>query len=265
MNDSNFYKLHKKIGRNSLQWRWKFIGMLPEAYERRIHEKKGYESIFVYAAKLCGLSERQVRETLNLEKKFKETPTLHQLLVTGKVSHNKLARVASIATPKNEEELAKQIQVLSKPAVETFVRDFKSENGLNKPQNRPKFTPGRKLQEKLEELQNKGLNIDEILLELLEQREKNIQKKKNVIAKGSKQTDSHYIPVANKKILHEEYGTVCAAPNCYRKSVEYHHTLRFSMSKSHNPHFLAPLCKEHHEIAHSIDLKVQVRRREALL
>ena len=76
MTDSQFYQRHKNYGKNALEWRRKFIGMLPEAYERRIHEKKGYGSIFEYAAKICGLSEKHVREVLNLEKKFKKNDQL---------------------------------------------------------------------------------------------------------------------------------------------------------------------------------------------
>ena len=32
-----------------------------------------------------------------------------------------------------------------------------------------------------------------------------------------------------------------------------HHTARFGVSQSHNPYFIAPLCKQHHDIAHVMD------------
>ena len=279
MSDSQFYQLHKKVGKNSLHWRRKFIGMLPEAYKRHLHDKKGYHSIFEYAAKLCGLSQRQVREVLNLEERFKETPQLHELLISGEVSSNKLSRVASIATKKNEEELAQKVKILSKNAVETMVRDFKNEsrneskNGLDKPKNDIKLTPGRelkhefkhnfelseKVQEKLQDLHQKGHDINQILLELLEKRETEIQEEKDEIAQKLQNhptKSSRNIPVRVKKVIRKEFGCKCAVPGCRRPSKVLHHTNRFAMTKQHNPHFIAPLCKAHHEIAHSIDLKV---------
>jgi len=280
MTDSQFYSTHKKYGKNALEWRRKFIGMLPEAYRRRIHEKKNYGSIFEYAAKICGLSGRQVREVLNLEKRFKETPQLHELLVSGEVSSNKLSRVAPIATKENEEELAQKVKILSKNAIETMTRDFKngnfgSGNGLSKPKNGVELTPGRKLkqkfnhqfqlsekvQEKLQELHQKGHDVNEILLELMKKRESEIQEEKEQIAQNSPAKSSRHIPVKIKKVLRKEFGCKCAVPGCNKPSVVLHHTGRFALTKQHNPHFIAPLCKAHHEIAHSIDLKASQKQR----
>lgn len=245
--------------------------MLPEAYERKLHEKKGFGSIFEYAAKLCGLSQRQVREILKLEEKFREAPALHHLLVSGEVSGNKLARVASIAALANEEELAEKVKILSNRAVETMVKDFKTENGLNKPQNEAELTHVRefklseKVQTKLLELQEKGLDANQILLELLENREKDIQTEKEQIAQDLEDANSAYIQVKVKKILKKEHGAICAVPDCKKPSEHLHHTGRFSLTKRHDPRFLAPLCRAHHELAHAVDQKVMAKRLEARL
>ena len=261
--------------------------MLPEAYRRGIHDKKGYYSIFEYAAKLCGLNHRQVREVLRLEERFREVPQLHELLVSGEVSSNKLARVAPIATKGNEEELAQRVKILSQRAVETFVRDKKfackgvtkteMQNGLLKPKIEVKSTHVRKLKHelkhvelseevknKLQDLHQKGHDVNKIILELLEKRETEIQKEKDQIAqeiqnqstKKNQTKSSRNIPVRVKKVIRKEFGCKCAVPGCRRPSKVLHHTNRFAMTKQHNPHFIAPLCKAHHEIAHSIDLKV---------
>src|SRR3989339_886260 len=134
MNDENLYKLCRLYGERARIWRQKFIGLLPEVYKRRLFEKKGFCSIFEFAKKLCGLSEEQVRLVLNLEKRFEKMYVLKGLLVEGKVSVNKLSRIASIAKPENEIFLAGQVQMLSKSAVESLVRDEKyweKENGKN--------------------------------------------------------------------------------------------------------------------------------------
>lgn len=65
---------------------------------------------------------------------------------------------------------------------------------------------------------------------------------------------SRYIPVQIKKILLEEYGDKCSIATCHKPSETIHHTQRFSLSKNHDPRFLAPLCSDHHVIAHSIDV-----------
>lgn len=334
LSDKNLYQLCKNYGYESLKWRWKFIGLLPEVNKRKLYEKKGFESIFVFAKKLAGISEEQVHRALNLEEKFSTMPTLQTLLVKGEVSINKLARVASIATTKNEEFLAHQVKILSKSAVETFIKDerwaaknesgfdriitgnssligqqksddFKIQNGLFKLSNSHKSVPGHnytsneesnsqksnkqnfqaffdlklspEIQQKLLKLQQKGIDINELLLEFLQKREQDIKQRKEEISRKvlereekkktyinevseyclEKPKMTRYKPTAVTKILEEEYGTKCAIPHCQKQATETHHALPFSMSQSHDPHFLFPLCKEHHELEHSINSQYQ--------
>ncbi|MBI5753601.1 hypothetical protein HZA40_00465, partial [Candidatus Peregrinibacteria bacterium] len=70
LTDQNLYQLCKNYGQQALHWRQKFIGLLPEVNRRKLYEKKGFGSIFEFAKKLAGLSEEQVKLTLNLEKRF---------------------------------------------------------------------------------------------------------------------------------------------------------------------------------------------------
>jgi len=123
--DDQLFNLCKKYGENARLWRQKFAGFLPEVFRRRLYEKKGFISIFEFAAKLAGMSQKQVRLVLNLERKFYNKPTLHSLLVNGQVSANKLVRIAAIATPENQSELARMTETLSNRAIETFVKDEK--------------------------------------------------------------------------------------------------------------------------------------------
>ena len=143
--DKELYTLCKKYGENALHWRRKFIGLLPEVNRRRLYEKKGFGSVFEFAKKLCGLSEEQVRRVLNLEKKFNDKPGLHQALISGEVSINKLARIASVATPENEALWMEKAMQLLKSALETLVKDVKNEsaNGLFKTNIEAKVVPGR--------------------------------------------------------------------------------------------------------------------------
>ena len=211
------------------------------------------------------MSEEQIRRVLSLDKKFEEAPVLREMLVNGEVSPNKLARVAPIANEENQEELAQKVQLLSNRAVETFVRDQKFVH-VHKSlfQNNPEISLelSNEVRERLIKLQEKGIDINDLLTELLDLREEAIQEMKEGIG-GGKQTDSRYIPVKTRMILNLEHGDICSIEHCKKKADHIHHSQPFSMGKTHDPRFLAPLCKEHHEIAHAINLRVQEKRKQA--
>lgn len=293
--DEKLFLICRQYGELALRYRNKFAGLLPEVYRRRLYKKKGFGSIFEFAAKLAGMSEEQVRLVLNLEGRFGDKPALKEFLVNGEVSVNKLARVASIATPENQEFLANQAKLLSKSALDTLVRDEKFLKSLpvhsNPSQNSKNATGemGDGLQamvsagsggeddiyrlkfnseviQKLLQLQQKGIDINELILDFLKKREIEIAQDKERLAQESEeiarnQILSHnkkslrYIPAKIKNLLKQEFGEKCAVPTCMKSSEIIHHTRRFALSGNHNPYFLAPLCEEHHAIAHSIDQK----------
>lgn len=295
LSDENLYKLCQQYGEQARTWRQKFAGLLPEVYRRKLYEKKNFASIFEFAKKLAGMSEEQVRRVLNIEKKFSAMPMLKALLVDGKVSVNKLAKVASIATSENEEILVEQVKLLPCRALETLIRDEKiaMKNGSNKPNFAEKSVhvntylpqnsenanlrsnvtkdvpPSRdslagtdefgftsEVKQKLLELRGKGIDLNAFILDALEEREQYIAQEKTRLAESSVGSKiSRYIPVETRNLLKHEYGEKCSIDSCFKEADVIHHTQRFSLSKNHNPKYLAPLCKEHHAIAHSIDVK----------
>ncbi|MDH5597221.1 MAG: HNH endonuclease [Candidatus Peregrinibacteria bacterium] len=259
------YRLCKKYGRNALMWRRKFIGLLPEVNRRHLYEKKGFNSIFEFAFKLAGLSEKQVRLALNLEERFKDKPVLHEALISGQISTNKLTRIASIATPENETFWVEKAKQLPKSALETLIRDAKNEimNGLNKQENGKKSLPGQNLaldpeiEEELLELQGKGIDVNQMLREFLEKRRQEIAEEKEELAVRMEysRARSRYIPAKVRRLLHKEHGSICSIDACQKPAREIHHSQRYALTKNHNPKYLAPLCREHHKIAHAIDVK----------
>ena len=120
------------------------------------------------------------------------------MLENGEVSMNKLARVVSIATPENEEELAEKVKVLPTSALNTLVRDekhsqreimeadFEKQNGSQKPLFGNKclyvqtlnFEIADDIKEQLNELNSKGIDVNGLLREMLEKRQEKIKKKK---------------------------------------------------------------------------------------
>jgi len=298
--DKKLLELCTEYGNKALLWRKKFIGLLPEVNKRQLYEKAGCSSIFEFAKKKAGLSEKQVRLALNLNERFEDKPVLKNMLATGEVSINKLARVVSLATAQNEAFWANQAKILPNRSLETLVRDEKmakaevnfgmanqqtqlqipceslhvqtsgAKRTLCVPQSTQeqetlpngnstsslKITP--ELESRLLKLQNDGHDISELITKLLDQRDKEIAERKQEQAtkpQTSPKPPTRYIPAAIRKTLKEEYGTKCAIPHCKNHSRTIHHTARFALAQNHNPYFLAPLCKEHHDIAHSMDRK----------
>ncbi len=342
--DGQLYEMCRNFGREALLARNKFIGLLPEVNVRRLYERKKFVSIFHFAAVLAGVSKEQVRLVINLDKRFENMPQLREILVEGLASVNKLSRVVSIATVENQAELAEKVLILSKVALEVFVRDYLIEknrtpqssdfsteiedglftnqnanaasgqiqDGLAEPQTEAKCLPGQTnegmtektspenehqtyqresyvaepknlityiktpilgntVKQALNELQEKGINIDQIILEALEKRKKDLAQRTAVQAEKAEaklieqivegKTISRHMPVANKRLLKDEHGEKCSIPFCKNKAKVIHHTNRFSMSLSHDPRYLAPLCDPHHQIAHAVDVKVMEKRR----
>jgi len=116
----------------------------------------------------------------------------------------------------------------------------------------------------LEELNSRGIDVNELLREMLQRRREEIAETKEKISMEARPTSSRYIPVKIKKILKKEYGEKCSIATCQKLAEEIHHAQRFGLSQNHDPRFLAPLCRDHHVIAHSIDVKFHEARIEAI-
>lgn len=254
-------------GEEARNWRNKFLGLLPEIEKRRLYEKKGFSSIFHFAKVIGGVREEQVRDVIRFEKRLQETPTLHTLLVEGEVSMHKIEKILPVAQPKNDEFLADQVQLLSSRALATLAKDIKYGDGKNTDVRSPRETAqvsvalDPEVAHELLELRNKGIDIDEELRMFLKQRKEKLEEEKAIIATKNKEASSRYINRATRRLLAKEHGTKCAKSVCGKPAEQIHHTARFSLTYSHDPHFLAPLCKEHHQIAHTIDQKYQRKRK----
>lgn len=66
---------------------------------------------------------------------------------------------------------------------------------------------------------------------------------------------SRYIPVKIRRALQVKFafgiGIKCGFPKCRRPARDLHHTKRFSLVKRHLEEEIVPLCKIHHELAHT--------------
>lgn len=260
-----------RYGEEARRWRNRFLGLLPEVHRRKLYEKHGCSSVVEFAKKVGGISENQMHTALRLDRELADTPVLHDLFTAGTVSMSKMERVVAIATPENEELLVHQVQLVSQSTLNMLVKDIKDGQAKISFERRqalptiPAITQvaiqlDPDVAQQLLDLRNKGINIDQELKEFLEQRKQKIQEEKESIAETSTQTDSRYIPARTKKILVQEHGNKCSIKTCSKPSQQLHHTRRFSIDPSHDPLYLAPLCKQHHEMAHAVDQRVQEMR-----
>lgn len=271
MTDKDLLSRFEYFGKRALDYRNKVIGLLPEVHRRKLYLQRDCTSIYEYAKKSAGLSEEQVSRALNIFKNFTNKPALKRLLEEGTVSVNKLSRVASIATVENERELAVKVQIMSQSAVETFVRDMRqgiSEAEVvrtHKPESNSLFAQDEvcldeDVRGRLVELKRRGIDINQLLRDVLDRRDKEIAQAKDQIADELSESSSRYIPARVRRILKKEYGQRCAKNGCNKLSENIHHTRRWALDPSHNPNYLAPLCKEHHQIAHSTDVEFHEMR-----
>jgi hypothetical protein len=156
----------------------------------------------------------------------------------------KCSDVRTFSAEKSQEKAVS----ISKTDITISVLEMVSEIGLDEATLR-----------RMLEMKRKGFDVNSLLNEQLDKREKEIEEEKEKIAADKKAKNvkppSRYIPAKIKKILHKEHGTKCSISTCNKPAKAFRHTDRFAMSQRHNPYFIAPLCEEHHRIAHCVDVK----------
>ncbi len=264
-----------KYGEEARKWRNRFLGLLPEIQRRKLYEKHGCTSIIEFAKKVGGVSENQVYTALRIDHELVETPTLRELFVSGEVSMHKMERVVAVASLDNEDFLVDQVQLLSKSALDALVKDIKYDQKKSSDVRKqplptvPETTQvavqlDPEVAKELLSLRDSGIDINVELRGFLEQRKGKLEEAKEAMAttEESRQTKTRYIPVRTRKILVQEYGTMCSITNCTKQAEQIHHVRRYSIDPSHDPKYLAPLCKQHHEMAHAVDVRVQSRKRK---
>lgn len=145
LSDKELYRLCKEYGTAARIWRRRFAGLLPEAMERRLYKKKGFTSIYEFAAKLAGMSKEAVDKVLCIAKKLDDKPILKEQLVSGTQGWTKLERVAYIAKPETDEFWAEKVETMPKLALEAYVQIVRNAGGFGL-NNSLELAPGRESQ-----------------------------------------------------------------------------------------------------------------------
>lgn len=234
-------------GKNAKEWLRKCALLLPEIERRRIWKKRGFGSIYEYAAKLAGMSRSSVDEALRVLKRIEDKPALKTVVEQKGI--NCVRPVAAIATEETQEFWAEKVQEMSKHTLENYVRDYRKE-----------FLPGEEpkpakesilleldpeIAQELKKL--KGDNEwSDLMREFLALRKEKFEQEKPEVAQGR----SRHIPAKIDRHVRGLTGGRCAFPGCCREGEVLHHIQRFSSERVHDPDKLVFLCKAHHEMAH---------------
>jgi len=251
-----------EYGRNAKEWLRKCALLLPEIDRQEIWKKKGFSSIFEYAAKLAGMSRSSVEEVLRVMKHVQDMPALRKVI--EKKGIQSVRPVAAIATLETADFWAEKVRIMNKNTLETYVREYRkeflpreaaqSEKCANSPtinSSQPAETktitmtlsPG--IAAELEKLKGKG-DWNTLMHELLQLRKEKFESEKPKPV----ETPSRHIPAKVKKFAIEKTRGQCAYPGCTKPYKIFHHTQRFALDHVHDPDRLVPLCEAHEHLAH---------------
>ncbi len=276
--EKNLHSQFVMCGKNAKDWMRKCVLLLPEIEKHEIWRKKGFVSIYVYAAMLAGMNHEQVNEALRVLSKIADKPELQKIVEQKGL--NAVKPVVTIATAETAAFWAEKVQQMSKNTLETYVREFKKENlfdslprkesgattehiaGVNSQlaestenQHVPSFKKiimmelDPDITSQLEKLKGDG-DWNDLMKQFLQMREEKFENEKPEIQECEMERESRHIPAKIKNFVIARTNGRCAFPGCSKPYKILHHTQRFALENVHDGDRLHALCKGHERIAH---------------
>jgi len=126
--DKTLHAQFSRYGRNAREWMRKCALLLPEIERNRVWEKKGFDDIYEYAAKLAGMGHDAVNDSLRILKKIEDKPEL--MKVVEEKGLLAVKPVATIATPETAKFWAEKAKIMSRHTLETYVRELVKQEGV---------------------------------------------------------------------------------------------------------------------------------------
>lgn len=123
LSDSELFNLCCEYGSESKKWMRKFSVLLPEVLKRDLYRKKGFCSVYEFAAKVAGMNRDTVDRVLKLNSELGDKPVLRALI--EKEGWSKVRVVASVATKETERFWAEKVRILPKSALETYAKEVR--------------------------------------------------------------------------------------------------------------------------------------------
>lgn len=271
--DDELYAECRRLGGLSREAIRKFSALIPEVVRRGLYKKKGFSSMSEFVKKLAGMSEYTLDKILAVSRRVEFFPSLKELFESGEQGWSKIEKVLSVATVENEKIWAERVSRHSARMLEALVRGERRISHVSKSDGRGEFSQeGRFVSFSLSEDVEKKLRLfkqslekdtkqplvwDQAIKKLLDE-DRELEGKQVVLKvcpdcarrKGI-ESSGRYIPTEVRAFLKAKFRGTCGFPNCKLPSEFIHHTKRFSLVKNHDPEFMVPLCKKHHDMAHT--------------
>ncbi len=270
LSDRELYERCQKYGSEARIWKQRFCGLLPEVSRRGLYHRKGFYSIYDFAAKVGGIGMETTNKILQIHKKLEDKPELLNIFETGQQGWSKIQEVAYIATPETDKDLAEKVNNLSKSALSAYVHEIREKsppggelenNSLPEQFHNMSFQVSsevekdlRILKYQLEKDRGHPLMFNEVIRELTQKTPQpqiilkvcpECAKKKAMDAK------TRYIPSDVRKVIQAKYKNTCGFRGCTLPSTSLHHTARYALNPSHDPDGIVPLCEKHERFVHS--------------
>jgi hypothetical protein len=224
-------------GKQAKYWLRKCEMLLPEIARLGVWRKKGFGSIYEYAAKLAGMNHEKVNDCLRIMKHISDK--LELLKVAEEKGLGAVSPVAVVATKEDAGFWAEKVSVMSRHTLVTYVKEVCS--GTDLPTS-VTVTLKPELARRFEQFRKRA-DFEELIEKFMDEVE-NEPKPEPV------KSESHYIPKEIKVHVATKTNGRCAYPGCDRLATEFHHTKRFALDYTHDPDAIVGLCKEHHQLAH---------------
>ncbi|MBI5152315.1 HNH endonuclease [Candidatus Peregrinibacteria bacterium] len=251
-NDKILHERFTEYGKNAREWTRKCALLLPEIERREIWKKRGFENIYEYARILAGMSRNAVDSALWTFQKTEDKPELRKVIEEKGITSVRL--IANLATQETDKFWAEKVREMSSYALAAYAKEYRKaenhacfETGIaTAPQTQNismELEP--EVAEKLEKLKGSG-EWNALMKKFIEMHEKQLEQEKPQPIEDAKR----YVPVAIKRYALARTNSTCAFPGCSRPYEILHHTVRFALSRSHDPDKLTPLCKAHERLAH---------------
>ncbi len=241
--DQILHRQFSEYGLNAREWIRKCALLLPEIDRRQVWKKKGFFSIYEYAAKLAGMSRSSTEDALRIMKKVENYPALLSLI--EKKGLNRVRPILGIVNEENQLFWAEKAQEMSKNTLETYVKNYRLESrtstALQPEKSIVTFNVSPELAKKLEVFKKR-----EDFEQLLDQFIDSLEEKAPQLTPAK----SRHIPAVLKREVTARSSGLCAYPSCNKPATSFHHTQRFALEKVHDPQRLQALCTAHERLAH---------------
>ena len=126
LSDRDLWARFSALGRDAREARQRFLVLLPEVRQRRLHRKRSFPSLVACAQQLGGVSAATVERILALHKRLRPHPELWALVEAGEVGWSVVDRVPAKLLSRDPKAWARNFLSLSKRDIETLVREARS-------------------------------------------------------------------------------------------------------------------------------------------